>query len=143
MTKYPFTKIISLVPYEFKYKVSEDGEEYVIPAAAAGTTIPTITYNTNSIGAWKTDADSSHKDYIAVFERASRKKTLNLPDPADPTASPPEVADKIYFVTAEVAAVGRKIEGRKDLLTAADLIRARYNNNRYVRFLKESAVPAN
>lgn len=141
MQKYPYSKIVSLVPYEFKYKVN-DTDEYVIPAAAAGTTIPTIEYTTNSIGAWKTDADADHKDYIACFERASRKKTKNLPPPADTTASPPEEADTLYFVSAEVAAVGRKIEGRTDLLTAADLIRARYNTNRYVRFLKETAVPA-
>ena len=136
MTKYPFSKIVSLVPYDFTYKCEETGEEYTIPKAASGTTIPTITYTTNSLGAYKTDADSSHKDYICMFERASRKKTQNLPAVADPDDH------VLYFVTAEVAAVGRKIEGRKDLLTAADLIRARYNNNRYVRFLKESAVPA-
>lgn len=136
MTKYPFSKIVSLVPYDFKFKCAEDGEEYIIPAAASGTTIPTIQYNTTSIGAWKTDAVAANKDYICVFDRASRKKTQNLPDPA-------QNGDILYFVTAEVAAVGRKIEGRKDLLTAADLIRARYNNNRYVRFLKESNVPAN
>ena len=143
MDKYPYSKIVSLVPYEFKYKINEQGDEYVIPAAASGTTIPSVTYNTTSIGAWKTDADNSNDDYIAVFNRASRKKTVGLPAPADPTANPPEVPDTLYFVTAEVAAVGRKIEGRTDLLTAADLIRARYNNNRYVRFLKNSQIPVN
>ena len=133
MNKNPFTKIVSLVPFDFKYKVSESGPEYTIPKIATGTTEPTVTYNTTSEGAWKTDTTTTHTDYICVFNRASRKKTNHLPAP---------VADTVYFVTAEVAAVARKIEGRTDILTPADLIRARYNTNRYVRFLDATAVPS-
>ena len=136
MDKYPFSKIISKLSYDFTFKI-DDNTEYTIPAGVASAAAePTITYTTNSIGAWKTSADTSEKDYIAVFERASRKSTSGLP-------AYNESDHILYLVPADVCAVGRKIEKRKDLITPADLIRARYKDNRYIRFLKESAVPNN
>ena len=136
MNKYPFSKITSLLSYDFTFKV-DDSTEYTIPAGVPSAAAePKISYTTNDIGAWKTSADTSEKDYIAVFERASRKKTTGLPDYD-------ETQNILYLVPADVCAVGRKIEKRKDLVTPADLIRARYKDNRYIRFLKESAIPAN
>ena len=146
MNKFPSSKIQSLLSYDFTFKVDDD-HEYTIPKGVnSASAEPKVVYNTNSIGAWKINADTTDKNYIASFERANRKKTSGLPamEVATEDANNPDaLPTKLLLVSAEVAAVGRKIEKRKDLVTPADLIRARYNNNRYIRFLLESAVPAN
>ena len=144
MNKYPFSKIESLLSYDFTFKV-DDTHEYTIPKGVQSASAePKVVYTTNSIGAWKLSADVSDDNYVASFERANRKKTQGLPDPelVDQT-DPDSLPTKLLLVSAEVAAVGRKIEKRKDLVTPADLIRARYNNNRYIRFLADADVPAN
>lgn len=144
MDKYPFSKIQSLLSYDFTFKV-DDTHEYTIPKGVqTASAEPKVTYTTNSIGAWKLSSDVADDNYVASFERASRKKTQGLPaselvDPTDPDSLP----TKLFLVSAEVAAVGRKIEKRKDLVTPADLIRARYNDNRYIRFLDDANIPAN
>ena len=139
MLKHPFSDIVSLLSYAFTFKV-DDTHEYTIPAGVGSKAAePNIQYTANSIGAWKLNTDSTDKNYVTSVERASRKKTVNLPDPVlDGDGFP----TKLYLVPAEVAAVGRKIEKRKDLITPADLIRARYNDNRYIKFMDESAIPA-
>ena len=144
MNKFPSSKIQSLLSYDFTFKV-DDTHEYTIPKGVSSAAAePKVVYNTNSIGAWKINDDTTDKNYIASFERANRKKTSGLPAmevAPDDANNPDALPTKLLLVSAEVAAVGRKIEKRKDLVTPADLIRARYNNNRYIRFLAESAIP--
>lgn len=145
MDKHPYANIESWLSYDFTFKVDDD-HEYTIPKGVSTKSAePSIVYATNSIGAWKLNTDPITVDdyYVASFERAARKKTQGLPapqlsNPSDPNSLP----TKLLLVSAEVAAVGRKIEKRKDLITPADLIRARYNDNRYIRFLHDSEVPA-
>lgn len=140
MEKYPFSKIQSLLSYDFTFKVDDTHEYTIEHGVNTASAEPKVVYNTNDIGAWKLSANVSDTNYVASFERANRKSTQGLPEPElDQETGLPT---KLLLVSAEVAAVGRKIEKRKDLVTPADLIRARYNNNRYIRFLTENQIPA-
>ena len=120
ITKYPFANIKSLLSKDVTV-ILADGTEHVIPKGVSSVANEaTIKYESTDIGAWKIDASAADLNYVAVKKRVvgntGRKSTVNLPEKADGI---------IYLVNAEVAAVGRKIEGREDLLTPADLIRAR------------------
>lgn len=124
VTKYPFANIVSLMPDDVVV-TAPDGSEHTIPKAATGVTIPTISYTSDDLGAWKIDADSNDPNYIYMRKRTGKKKTNNLPDP---------VAGKVYLVPSDVCAVARKLEDRTDVITPADFIRARYRTNDYVYF---------
>lgn len=71
------------------------------------------------INRWKTDNLQSSANVLKVNDPVvgdgGKWYTTNLPAKVD---------GKLYLVTPECATVGRKLEGRKDLITQADLIRA-------------------
>ena len=70
------------------------------------------------INRWKTDklqsSGNTLRQKVAVASDAGIWHTVNLPAKTD---------DKIFLVTPECAAAGRKLEGRNDLVTKADLFR--------------------
>ena len=113
MNKFPSTKIQSLLSYDFTFKVDDDHEYTILKGVQTASAEPKVVYNTNSIGAWKLNDDTDDKNYVASFERANRKKTQGLPDmevDENDRDNPDALPTKLLLVSAEVAAVGRKIE---------------------------------
>ena len=114
-TKYPFANIKSVLSKDITITLA-DGTDHVISKGATSATEAYVTYDSTDLGLWKIDSSTSDANYMLSKKRTSRKKTVNLPAKADGI---------VYLVSAQVAAVGRKIEGRTDLVTPADFIRAR------------------
>ena len=123
VTKYAFANIKNYLGKEYKFK-DKNGTEHTIPA---GTATATIAFDTEDLGQWKADSTSSDNTYIGVryLSGSKTKKTSGLPAAADGV---------VYLVPADVCAVAKIMEDRNDVITPADLIRAKHYDNNYVYF---------
>jgi len=121
MAIYPYSNIVSLISEDLKITFHDGTEFFLAKGVASKDQEATESYDFLADGdKWKTDdSQASANMLINRLEVANgARKTKNLP-----AAS----AGKIYLVSPECAAVGRKIEGRKDLVTKAELIQTLKN----------------
>ena len=123
VTKYAFANIKNYLGKEYKFK-DKTGAEHTIPAGGA---VATTTFDTKDLGQWKADSKSSDSTYIGVryLSGSKTKRTSRLPAAAE---------GAIYLVPADVCAVAKIMEDRNDVITPADLIRAKHYDNNYVYF---------
>ena len=123
VTKYAFANIKNYLGKEYKFK-DKTGAEHTIPA---GSAVATTSFSTKDLGQWKADSSSSDSTYIGVRYRSGSKtkKTSGLPAAAEGI---------VYLVPADVCAVAKIMEDRNDVITPADLIRAKHSDNNYVYF---------
>ena len=123
VTKYAFANIKNYLGKEFKFK-DKNGVEHTIPA---GSAVATTTFDTKDPGQWKADSSSSDNTYIGAryLSGSKTKRTSGLPAAANGI---------IYLVSADVCAVAKIMEDRNDVITPADLIRAKHYDNNYVYF---------
>ncbi len=123
VTKYAFTNINNDLGKEYKFK-DKNGAEHTIPA---GSAVATTAFDTTDLGQLKADSASTDSTYIGVryLSGSKTKKTSGLPAAADGV---------IYLVPADVCAVAKIMEDRNDVITPADLIRAKHYDNNYVYF---------
>ena len=119
---------MALQPYENIVSLLSEDVEVVFPNNMGKISIrkgvnskeqeASATRGYTEINSWKTDNLQSSANVLKVNDPAAgdggKWHTINLPAKVD---------GKIYLVTPECALVGRKLEGRKDLITRADLIR--------------------
>ena len=115
----PYENIISLISEDVTVPFPDDmGNITLRKGVQTKEQEATASREYAELNRWKTDklqsSGNTLRQKVPVASDAGIWHTINLPAKTD---------DKIFLVTPECAAVGRKLEGRNDLVTKADLFR--------------------